>query len=258
MDKGVSTSGDWDDLGREFDAWRRIGRTATLWWRDDDAATVDPRLDALLEMTRGLPLALAVIPALADTSLASRIASEPRVTALQHGWKHANHAPKGERAAELGAHRPLDTVFDELGRGWQLLSQLFGPVALPVLVPPWNRVADSVTSRLSQAGYRGLSTSGPRRSREVSPRVSLVNAHVDIINWRSRSFIGTTEAVRRLVGHLSARREDRVDADEPTGILTHHLCLDAESRIFLERLVAFTRAHPAVRWMPAGEAFATP
>src|SRR5579883_1699738 len=258
MYKGVSTAVDWDDLGRELDAWRRIGRTATLWWRDDDAAAADPRLDCLLEASNGLPVALAVIPALTDASLTRRIAREPRVTVLQHGWKHRNHAPKGERAAELGAHRPLDMIFGELERGWQLLSQLFDRIALPVLVPPWNRVADSVVSRLSQAGYCGLSTSGPRRSREASPRVALVNAHVDIVDWRTRSFIGATEATRRLLEHLSARREDRVDADEPTGLLTHHLCLDAESRIFLERLVAFTRAHPAVRWMPAGEAFATP
>jgi hypothetical protein len=258
MDQEESTPLDWDELERELDAWRRIRRNATLWWRDDDAVSADPRLDRLLEISDGLPIALAVIPGLADESLARRMASEPYVTVLQHGWKHTNHAPEGERAAELGAHRPLDIILDELGRGRQLLSQVFGRLALPILVPPWNRVADCVASRLSQTHHCGLSTSGPRKSREASPRVVQVNVHIDMVDWRTRSFIGPAEAKRRLLEHLSARREGRADVDEPTGILTHHLCMNAESQTFLERFISFTCAHPAVRWQAAGEAFAVP
>jgi hypothetical protein len=60
----------------------------------------------------------------------------------------------------------------------------------------------------------------------------------------------------RLVEHLAARRDGRVDADEPTGLLTHHLIADAETEAFLQRLLAVTRGHRAARWLAAGEVFA--
>lgn len=247
---------DWDDLERELDAWGALGSAATLWWRDDDAHRADPALDRLLDLRAGLPIALAVVPGSLEDSLTNRLARADAICVLQHGWVHKNHAPKGERAAELGAHRPINVLLDELAKGWRLLSALLGRHALPILTPPWNRLTDQLIPRLSDAGYSGLSTSGPRLQREPAPGLLQVNAHVDLVDWRLRRFIGTPDALRRLLAHLSARRECRVDAIEPTGILTHHLVMDRECQDFLDQLVRATRDHSAVRWVSASEAFA--
>ena len=45
-------------------------------------------------------------------------------------------------------------------------------------------------------------------------------------------------------------------ADEPTGLMTHHAAHDEALWRFLDRLLAVTKSHRAVRWLAAREAFA--
>jgi len=54
---------------------------------------------------------------------------------------------------------------------------------------------------------------------------------------------------------LKARREGSADATEPSGILTHHLDLDAGAWEFLAELFARTREHDAAAWIDAHTAF---
>jgi hypothetical protein len=98
----------WAALAAELSRWRGDGRLPTFWWRDDDATRPSRSLDRLLTIAAGLraPVALAVIPAAAEAVLAERL-DDARVAVLQHGYAHANHAPDGEKKAELGHHRPL-------------------------------------------------------------------------------------------------------------------------------------------------------
>jgi hypothetical protein len=59
-----------------------------------------------------------------------------------------------------------------------------------------------------------------------------------VIAWqRNRSFIGVDEAIDRVTAHLRARREGAADADEPTGLLTHHLDMSEAGWAFAEELV---------------------
>jgi hypothetical protein len=48
-----------------------------------------------------------------------------------------------------------------------------------------------------------------------------------------------------------------VCADEPTGILTHHLVQDEATDAFLDRLIAVSVAHPAALWLDAREIFSS-
>jgi len=94
----------WRALRAELAAWRAEGRSATFWWRDDDAVAVTAPLERLLrlgERTKAPP-ALAAPAARAEASL-----REPGVPVLQKGFGHCKHAPRGERKAEYGPHRPL-------------------------------------------------------------------------------------------------------------------------------------------------------
>ena len=75
----------WEALDQELAYWRAAGRTAELWWRDDDAADTGPELDRLLALHRqsATPLALAVVPARATPTLAERLAAGHPVTGIQ-------------------------------------------------------------------------------------------------------------------------------------------------------------------------------
>lgn len=155
------TAAAWQRLGEELDAWGEAGRTATLWWRDDDATRPGPALNRLLALAgnAGVPLALAVIPATAETGLGDLLRARPDIAVLHHGYAHINHAGDGEKKAELGAQRPLAVRLDELATGRARLSALLAR-ALPVLTPPWNRIDADLVAHLPDAGFLGLSTFG--------------------------------------------------------------------------------------------------
>ncbi|MFQ5971916.1 MAG: polysaccharide deacetylase family protein [Alphaproteobacteria bacterium] len=242
----------------ELDLWGEAGVEATFWWRDDDATAPSPALDRLLALQRryGTPLALAVVPRYPAPALAERLAAHDpagaRVVVLQHGYAHQNHAGEGEKAIELGAHRPAAHVVAELAVGRENLSAF--PGALPILVPPWNRIAPHLLPLLPELGFSGLSTFGARASAEPVPGLGQTNTHIDPVDWRgSRGFLGA--ALDMAVTHLGSRRQGLVDAAEPTGLLTHHLDHDATTWEFIETLLAIATEHPAARWLGAGEAF---
>lgn len=253
----------WDAFGDELDAWAAAGRTASFWWRDDDAVAPTPALDRLLAIAaaQDAPLALAVIPVPAAPSLFARLAETPQTTVLQHGYAHRNHAPAGAKKCELGDDRPADSVLAELARGRALLDAATQGRALPVLVPPWNRIGVAVQARLGVAGLTGLSTSKPRAQRRLEAGPVQANVHVDPIDWPAQrrgagGFAGDSAAIEATLRHLRARRGGTVDAAEPTGFLTHHLVMDEATWRFVERFVATVTHHPAARWIAAGAVFA--
>ncbi len=144
----------WPDLVDELDRWGEAGRVAPLWWRDDDAVAATPQLDALLALAGEVPLALAVIPARARFELADALARRPRVAVLQHGWRHANRAAGG-RKSEYPEGRPAGVVGAEIAAGQARLKAMFGPRALPVLVPPWNRIRRRIPAAASRRRDKG-------------------------------------------------------------------------------------------------------
>jgi peptidoglycan/xylan/chitin deacetylase (PgdA/CDA1 family) len=241
--------------------YQDTGKTATLWWRDDDAAAPSAALDRLLNLSAryGAPLALAVVPAKAQESLARAVALAPAVSVLQHGYAHQNHAAPGEKKIELGPQRPAQMILGELATGWLRLESLFAGKALPVLVPPWNRLAPFLLPVLPELGYRGLSQFGPRKRAVPVQQVRQVNCHVDPIDWRgSRGFIGAEAAVAALTAHLRLRLEagEGAAADEPTGLMTHHAVHEEGMWRFLDTLLSVTKQQPAIRWLPTREVFA--
>jgi hypothetical protein len=253
----VTTVG-WPDLVDELDRWQEAGRTATLWWRDDDAVEPSAALDRLISLSPGIPIALAVIPSLAQPGLARCLArlQGPRVRVLQHGWRHLNHAGDGKKS-EFCSGRPAREVSIELAAGRTQLIQLFGTLALPVVVPPWNRLDACFLPVLADRGIRAISRATPRRFLRPAPGLIEVNVHIDLVAWRGgRRFIGEGAALEVLIRHLQARRLGAACAQEPTGILSHHLIQDAATDAFLRRLFMLTEAHAAARWLDATEVFA--
>jgi len=255
-----ATQDPWLDLRLELDAWAASGRTATLWWRDDDAAAPAPGLTQLLALqaAHDLPLALAVIPHDARDSLARLLTDQAARTTppavLQHGYAHQNHAPAGEKSMELGRHRPTPHILAELAVGQQHLASF--PGSLPILVPPWNRIAPHLLPLLPEIGLTGISAFGHRQEQPRLTGLARNNAHLDIVDWRGgRGFIGSTAALRRLVALLRRRRTGFGEPDEATGLLTHHLDHTPDHWRFLAALFGQTLSHPATRWLSAAELF---
>jgi hypothetical protein len=245
----------WQALAEEAARWHDAGRTADVWWRDDDAADHTAALDRLIALHRetAVPLALAVVPAHATQALAWCLAGEARLDVLQHGYAHVNHAPPTEKKVELGPHRPATVVLGELGTGWLALERLLGPRTLPVLVPPWNRIALGLVPTLPEIGFRGLSTFGPRRRSRLRG-LAEVNTHVDLLSWKgSRGFVGEEAALAALVDALAGAR---TASAEPVGVLSHHLAMDAKAWDFLRSMWEKVQALPGINMRPARELFA--
>jgi hypothetical protein len=242
----------WAELHAALDGVAARGEAICVWWRDDDAGRDHPALTRLLELAEGhdTPLALAVVPMWLDAGAHARIAASSQATILQHGFAHADHAPHAHKSIELGG-RDLETILAELDRGRAMLADAFGCAFLAVLVPPWNRLDTGLFERLTGCGFIGLSSYGRRRAPEAAPGLAQVNTHLDPIDWRgTRLFVGETAALARLVAVL--------DADEPIGILSHHLAMDEAGWAFLDRLLGVLAGHPGARLCPASELFETP
>ena len=252
----------WDALARELDAWGEAGAVATLWWRDDDAVADTPTLRRLLSLAAAsgphaspIPLNLAVIPRAAQPPLAALLAGPRHIAVLQHGYGHVNHAPAGAKKAEFPRGRPLADMLAELRSGRARLRDLFGAIALPVFVPPWNRIDPALIERLPDVDITGLSIYGPRAMGPRPPIVH-VNVHVDLVDWHGgRGFVGAEPALKLAVDHLAARRQNRVDRGEATGLLTHHLVHDDATWDFIGSFVRFIDAHGAARWLSGPDLF---
>ena len=245
----------WRALAEEAARWRDSGRVADVWWRDDDAADQTAALDRLIALHRetAAPLALAVVPAHATRALAERLVDQAALDVLQHGYAHVNHAPPMEKNAELGLHRPAMIVLGDLGTGWLALERLLGSRPLPVLVPPWNRIAPGLVATLPEIGFRGLSTFGSRRRPSLRGLVE-VNTHVDLLDWHGHhGFVGEETALAALVNALATAR---TAAAEPVGVLSHHLAMDAEAWDFLRSMWEKVQMMPGLHVRPARELFA--
>jgi len=219
----------------------RSGCPVQFWLRDDDAIEPSALLERLLALSgsHAIPLTLAAIPACSGEALAKRLACASHVTIAVHGWSHTNHAMPGEKKQELGIHRPVEQILSELSQGFNRLADLHGQQFVPLLVPPWNRIAPLIVEALFNLGYRGLSTFGA-----ASPGpIAIINTHVDLIDWKgSRGGRAHDTLVAELIEQITRNTA-------PIGLLTHHLVHDSVAWQFLEQLFAITCDHAGCQWV---------
>ena len=242
----------WSALLAELDCWGAAGKRLDLWLRDDDATVPSDQLDRLAALTERfeIPVLLASIPMLAQKSLVRRLETAPLLQPGQHGVWHRNHAPVGEKKSEFGLHRPLADVIAEIAAGRQRLCELFGDAALPIFVPPWNRIHPDIAAELRGIGFHGLSCF---RSFSLGPAGGphLVNTDLDLIDWRNgRVGRQPGDLLAEMVRLLAARRS-APNPSQPFGLLLHHHDHDSTAWDVLTILLTRLARHPAV-------AFASP
>ncbi len=225
-------------------------RPLRLWWRDDDAGRAAPALDRLLDLSarHNAPVALAVVPQWLESACAERIKRCTRVSVLQHGVAHHDRAAPGERKIELGGAVALDALARAVMDGRERLTGTFGGLFLPVMVPPWNRIAPAVLGALPDWGFVGWS--GWRATPPDHAGLRRVDAHLDAIDWRAgRRTRSADELWTDLVGLL------RAGVREPIGLLTHHLVAGDEGFGALDRLLGVVQDHPGLALQDAVAAF---
>lgn len=83
----------------------------------------------------------------------------------------------------------------------------------------------------------------------AAPGLSQINTHLDPIDWRgSRGLADPDMLISQTVALLRDRREGRADADEPFGVLTHHLVHDQRIWDFTEHLLSQLLDGPVRIW----------
>jgi hypothetical protein len=255
----MTTAADWHRLDAALDAWQRVGRTVSLWWRDDDAAEATPALTRLLDLQQstGIPLTLAVIPGQATPALAAALAGRVGICAAQHGFLHRNHAAADAKKSEFPPGRPAPEALADLAAGRRRLAALLGDSdVLPLLVPPWNRFDEGLLPALPELGFTAISTFKAAPAYWAAPGLARLNAHLDPVDWRGRGTGGPAACLETAVDLLAGLREGNL-APQPLGLLSHHLRHDGAGWDFLGRFLAVTAAHPAVRWLDARTAMET-
>lgn len=219
-------------------------RPLSVFFRDDDAGWIPSALDRLLTAfeVHGLPIDLAVIPAVADEALAThllawRTASRVRVGLHQHGWAHTNHERAG-RKCEFGPSRRECDVQADLAAGHRVLADRFADALDPVFTPPWNRCVPAVGPMLVELGITVLS-----RDR-TAPRLGVPGlvecpTHIDWFAKRHGMRLPTAEWARAAA--------ETVSGEGPVGILLHHAAMDDAEFQGVAELLALLAAHPHCR-----------
>ncbi len=237
-------------LSAELTLWSKHGQNTRFFLRDDDAVEITPDLIHLQKMTetRNIPILLAVIPKFAKCELGKFVKSHPQITPAVHGYSHQNQAGKSEKKTELGAHRPVDQVLNELNEARSKMTGLFGHHLSDILVPPWNRIDGDVAAGAKGLGFRAISGFGWENP---ANEFAWVNTHVDIINWRENaSPKSIAEITDELTDNLQIARNN---AFAPIGILTHHLVHSQLCWHMLDEILEYLCGHQNVKWVSADD-----
>jgi predicted deacetylase len=215
-----------------------------IWWRDDDAQAWTPELERLcaLRRTFGLPLAVAVIPAHADPAMLRRLSAEPKTEILVHGWSHTDKAGGERRKMELTGGLDLGETLARLSAGLASLRRL-APATLPVLVPPWNRIAPDVLAALPSLGFAGVSAW--REGLQATQGLTIANATVDLIDWRGG---GQMKSAACLHAEIASQRANAGAKGVRIGLLSHHLRMNSAGFANLEELLRTLSSCATVRW----------
>ena len=242
----------WQLLEDELQLWNQ---PVAMWWRDDDAVEDTAALRQLVSLQQldGLiPLHLASIPMLLKNTLPELLSICPNVWVLQHGYNHQSNAIDGQRKVELGGNQSLHQLMQKLTSGRKKLQKAFSQRYLDIIVPPWNRYNSVAAEAFEQLHYKALSGLGMRGEQLSS--IALLNVHVDIIDWKTRSFVGTQTCIEKIIEQLQLRRMSPINTIEPLGLMTHHLAHDQACWDFLHEFMSKTAHHPKIEWLQAEQA----
>ena len=197
-----------------------------FWWRDDDVSESTEELKKLISFSylNKIPVNLAVITKNLSDEAVGLIKQYTHISVLQHGYSHKNYANIGEPLNEFGLHRSLEIQLKEIRIGFEKLITAFGNQFIPVFVPPWGHIAESVIEQVSTIGIKGISLIGDHD--KIYPNLINNNVHVDIHSWKTESDTSYEVIIRdynQIIDDVNNKiKKEKSDDDCLTiGILTH-------------------------------------
>ena len=212
-----------------------------FWWRDDDVFDSTEELKELISFSclNKIPVNLAVIPKKLSNEAIKLIKQNSHISVVQHGYSHTNYANVGEPLNEFGHHRSLDTQLKEIRIGFDKLKTSFGNQFVPVFVPPWGHIADSVIEQLSTIGIKGISMIGHYDM--MYPNLINNNVHIDIHSWKTKSeksYEVKTRKYSQIINDIYNKiiREKKDDC-LTIGILTHSQIMGDKDWLIFGKLV---------------------
>jgi hypothetical protein len=258
-----------DELAR----WRAIGERPVFWVRDDDANSVSVQLERLQSIATGydVSIGLALIPGVLEAELVAFLRTKSHnLFPMCHGWKHVNHGT-ADNPCEFGNGRSHHAACLDATRALNTFRGHFADNPA-VFVPPFNRIAPAMIGVLVNVGFSGLS-GGPRPLEHRIARVvnrfnwapalniawkgplPRIDAHVDLIEWKSGSARDMAVVAEMLVGQLRLRRKGFLPARTPIGLLTHHLVHDEKIWYLLESLIELLKSSLHCEFIEVGHMF---
>lgn len=109
-------------------------------------------------VTRSLAATCLVVPEWIDSRMAAFLRTlkdraHGQFEVGQHGWRHENHAPPGERRYEFGPSRGLGAQRRDIRQGRAVLNRYFGSEATRVFSPPHDRLSQETVQVLAEEGF---------------------------------------------------------------------------------------------------------
>ena len=197
-----------------------------FWWRDDDVSDSTEELKELISFSclNKIPVNLAVIPQNLSNEAIKLIKQYTHISVVQHGYSHINYANVGEPLNEFGLHRSLEIQLKEIRIGFEKLITAFGNQFVPVFVPPWGHIAESVIEQVSTIGIKGISLIGDHD--KIYPNLINNNVHVDIHSWKTESDTSYQVKIRpynQIIDDVNNKIKKEKSDDDCLiiGILTH-------------------------------------
>lgn len=238
-------------LNAELAAWRRAGQPVLLWWRDDDATDIGPRLERLLALSErhAAPLALAVVPDRLSPDLPPAVNAHAGVSVLQHGLDHRSWRDQGLPPGQFHDDETSAEIAAAVAQRQPRLAAFAR--SRPVYVPPWNAIHPRLPMALATldmklSAFDGL---GDRQR---------VDTHLDLMRWGERPrFRGAGRLMNRTARLLSERRRQGL-WDRPVGLLTHHLDHDEAAWRFLDGFLRRLNTATGCRWLTVDQLFGAP
>ena len=225
-----------------------------FWWRDDDAGAVSPALERLLRLSHDhrAPVSLAVIPMRVEPLLIEIMSGHRDVDVLVHGYAHRNHAADGQPKCEFPHSRPLEEIRNELSGALSRLREAFPQNAIPVFVPPWNRLPPELAPILKECGYVGFSTASTLAPASVARADGLrqSDGHFSVVAWKSGPQLADVEPLEKRLA-----KQIRAGSKGPFCIVTHHRDHNEDVWKYCEQLWTLLGNHRNAEIVPAREIF---
>ena len=244
----------------EIARWRAIGQRPAFWIRDDDANAACEELERLtaIAIRHNVSVGLAFVPGLLAADLVPFLRRQSgKLYPMCHGWKHINYASP-DNPSEFGSNRSHAVARLDAVCALETFRRHF-PGVPAIFVPPFNRIAPEMIDALAGIGFAGLSAAPRPLERRMArlvgrldwaaPTVNIawrrspprIDAHIDLIDWRSGSARDLIAVAEALLGQLRLRRRGFLPTRAPIGLLSHHRVHDESIWRLLEALIVFVK-----------------